>query len=147
MLLDCSESSLVVVPCTPAGIEELAVGNAEHACIARKAKALMLLASPTDDLLMYMKAARDTRDTNDAPLAAPQAAVLQNMLPALARVLAVASPRCSPNQIAELGLEEHVREACDELLRQSPVLKELKARGELHIERAVLSAQGEMSLL
>lgn len=147
MLLDCAESEIVVVPCTPAGIEELAVGNAEHACIARKTKCLLLLASPSAELLTYMRAARDARDANDAPLAAPQVAVVQNMMPALSRVLAVSSARCTPAQVAALGLEEHVRESCDELMRLSPVLQELKARGELHVERATISVEGEMSLL
>ena len=123
------------------------MGNAEHGCIAHKTKALLLLASPTPELQMYMQAAQDLRDANDAPLASCHGAVLQTMLPALSRVLAVAPPRCAPAALALLGLEEYVREACDELLRQSPVLSELRSRHELHLERATISADGEISLV
>ena len=85
VLLGCAESAVYVVPCTPAGIEELAVGNAEHAAIALKAKALLLLASPTAELATYVSAAKAAAAGMDMPLAPSKAAALHQMLPALSR--------------------------------------------------------------
>ena len=69
------------------------------------------------------------------------------MLPALGRVLAVAPPRLAAREVEALCLEEWVRECSDELLRQSPVLSQLAARGAIHIERAAFTAGGALSLL
>jgi hypothetical protein len=69
------------------------------------------------------------------------------MLPALARTLEVAPARSTPSQLEQLCLEEHVREMADELLRESPVIASLHSRGELHIERAVCSADGALSVV
>ena len=147
VLLGCGEANIVVVPCTRAGLEELAVGNAEHACIMRKCKALVLLAGATAELSTYVQAARDARDARDAPLAAPQAAALEKMLPALSRTLQVAPPRCTAGEVAEMCLEEYVRDTGDELLLLSPVLAELSRRKELHIERLVVGLGGAVSIV
>ena len=44
-LLGCDEVNLFVVPCTPAGMEDLVVGNAEFGVIAQKTKAILLVAA------------------------------------------------------------------------------------------------------
>ena len=147
VLLGCAEAALAVVPCTRAGLEDLAIGNAEHACIAQKCKALVLLAGPTAELGMYVGAARDARDARDAPLATPHAAVLQKMLPALSRTMQVAPPRCTANEVAQLCLEEYVRGCGEELLSLSPVLAELARRKELHVERLVVGEDGAVSIV
>ena len=146
-LLGCSAANLFVVPCTPIGIEPLAVGNAEHGAIALKAKAVMLLAAGSAEFEAHVQATRDARLAKDAPLPSGQSAVLQHMLPALARVLAVAPPRCTAAEVTQLCLEEYVRESADELLAQSPVLAQLHARAELHIERAVCGSNGALSIV
>ena len=105
------------------------------------------LGAPTAELGTYVQAARDARLARDAPLTEGGQAVLDRMLPALARVLAVAPPRLSAREVEALCLEEWVRECCDELLRQSPVLSELAARGALHIERGAFTSGGALSLL
>jgi hypothetical protein len=146
-LLGCAEENLFVVPCTPVGIEELAVGNAEFGAISLKTKAVILLAAPTPELPTLLQAAKDARLGKDAPLPTSQAALLERMLPALTRTLAVAPSRCTPAELERLCLEEWVRENADELLRQSPVLSELSARDGIHVERAVCSAEGALVLV
>ena len=147
VLLGCPEESLFVVPCTPVGIEELVQGNAEFGCIRHKTRLLVLLGAPTAELGTYVQAARDARLARDSPLSEGQQAVLDRMLPALGRVLAVAPPRLAAREVEALCLEEWVRECSDELLRQSPVLSQLAARGAIHIERAAFTAGGALSLL
>jgi hypothetical protein len=60
-LLGCSESALFVVPCTPAGIEPLAIGNVEYGAISLKAKCLLIVAAPTPELCARSPAHPPTR--------------------------------------------------------------------------------------
>lgn len=147
VLLGCPEEALFVVPCTPVGIEELVQGNAEFGCIRHKTKLVLLLGGPTAEMATYVQAAKDAKLARDSPLSTGQRAVFEAMLPALARVLAVAPPRCTAREVEALCLDEWVRESTDELLRQSAVLAELNAREAIHIERASFDADGTMSLL
>ena len=146
-LLGCEESNLFVVPCTPAGIEELVVGNAEFGAIAHKTTAILLVAAPTAELATYVQAAKDAVAAKDAPVALAHAAAVEAMMPALSRTLAAAPPKCSKAQVEALCLEEWLRTCSDELLRQSAVLAELSARGELLVQRAVCDAAGALTVV
>ena len=147
VLLGCEESSLFVVPCTASGIETLAIGNIEYGCLLLKAKAVLLLGAPTPEFASYVHAAKERKLAKDGPLSAAQDAVLQAMLPALSRTLAAAPPRCTPQEVTSLCLEEWVRECADELLRESPVLATLLARKEVHVERGACGADGAISVV
>lgn len=146
-LLGCDEVNLFVVPCTPAGMEDLVVGNAEFGVIAQKTKAILLVAAPTAELSVNVQAARDALVARDAPLSAAQTAAAEAMMPAVARALAVIPPGHTKAAVERLCLEEWVRECSDELLRQSAVMAELNGRGDIHIMRAVCGADGAIALL
>lgn len=146
-LLDCPEESLFVVPCTPVGIEELVLGNAEFGCIAHKTRCVVLLGAVSPDLATYVQAAKDAKLARDSPLTEGQRAVFERMLPSLSRVLEVAPPRCSSAEVERLCLEEWIRESSDELLRSSAVLAELCGRQQIHIERGVCGADGGITFL
>ena len=107
----------------------------------------MLLGAQTPELSTYVQAAKDAAFGRDSPLSEGQQAVMQRMLPALARVLAVAPPRSSPAEVERLCLQEWIRECADELVRQSAVLSELSNRSHIHVERAVVGADGALALL
>ena len=139
--------ALFVVPCTASGIETLAIGNIEYGCLLLKAKAVLLLGAPTPEFASYVHAAKERKLAKDGPLSAAQDAVLQAMLPALSRTLAAAPPRCTPQEVTSLCLEEWVRECADELLRESPVLATLMARKEVHVERGACGADGAISVV
>ena len=147
ILLDCPASSLFVVPCTPTGVELLAVGNIEHGIMSLGTTALIVLAAPTEELPLYVQAARDAVQAKDAPLPTAQLAVLGHMMPALARTFAVAPPQLKPAELERLCLEEWARESADEMLRQSAVLQTMKARGGIHVERWVCDADGAISVV
>lgn len=143
-LLDCDEGSLFVVPCTAAGIEELAVGNVEYGVVSRHTKAILILAAVTPEFSAYVRAAKHVLSATDAPLPPEQAEVLECMMPALARTLAIAPPHCTPDEVDALCVEEWVRECAEELLRQSGVLAELAARESVLIQRASIAPDGSL---
>ena len=146
-LLGCRPGAVFVVPCTPAGVDVLAAGNVEHGIMGLGSKALLVIGSLTDDLPVYVQAARNALLAKDAPLDAAQDAVLAGMMPALSRALSVAPPRASTAEVDALCLEEWIRDSADELLRCSVVLSELHARGGMHLERLVCAADGALSVL
>ena len=111
------------------------------------APAVLLLGAPTPEFASYVHAAKERKLAKDGPLSAAQDAVLQAMLPALSRTLAAAPPRCTPQEVTSLCLEEWVRECADELMRQSLVLSELCARDGVHVERAVCGSDGALAIL
>lgn len=146
-LLGCDATSLFVVPCTPVGLEELAVGNVEHGVMALHSRVVVLLAAPTPELGALVQAARELPRARDAPMPAAQATVFERMRPALSRTLAVAPSTCSAAELERLCLEEWVRECADELERQSVVLAQLIARGAVHVERAVCGSDGALAVV
>lgn len=146
-LLGCDEASLFVVPCTPAGIDPLAVGNVEHGLIALGTKALLVLSGRSAELTVGVQACRDALVGADAPLPLAQAEFVKRMMPALSRTLSVVPPTCSAAEAERLCLEEWTRECSDELVRQSAVLHELHDRDAFHIVRGVSAADGQISLV
>lgn len=146
-LLGCAEGSVFVVPCSPVGVELLAVGNVEHGVMSLGTKAVLIVGSPTAELPAYVRAARDAPLHKGAPLSRAHAAVLESMAPALTRTLAVAPPHSTSAELEQLCLEEWVRDSADEVLRSSAVLAELHARGGFHIERLVCAPDGSLAII
>ena len=68
-------------------------------------------------------------------------------MPAMSRALAVAPPGADDEAVFAIAVEEWVRECSDELMRQSAVLAELSARGELLVQRAVCDTAGALTLV
>jgi len=147
VLLDCDEAALFIVPCTPVGLEPLALGNVEHGVMSLGTRALLIVGTATAQLPRLVEAARAALVHKDAPLGRQDAAVYEGMAPALLRTLAVAPARSSSEELERLCLEEWVRESADGLLRSSAVLAEMHARGGLHIERLVCDEHGALTII
>ena len=143
-LLGCDAGALFVVPCTPVGIDLLAVGNVEHGCMSLGARALLVIGALTAEFPLYMQALKDEALAKDTPLQPAEAAVLASMRAALSRTLSVAPIRCSPAEVERLCLEEWIREASDVLLSESAILAELRGRDELHVMRLACSEEGAL---
>ena len=144
-LLGCDAGAIFVVPCTPAGIDVLALGNVEHGCLALSTRALLVIGATTADLPVYVQALKDEELGKETPLLPAQTAVLASMRAALSRTLSVAPPRSSPAEVERLCLEEWIREASDVLLSESAILAELRARGEVHVARLACGEEGALS--
>ena len=99
VLLGCAASSIFVVQSIPSGVEMLAVGNVEHGVMSLGTAGVIVLAAATEDLPLFVQAARDQLQAKDCPLPIAQLTVLERMMPALARTLAVASPRLKPAEV------------------------------------------------
>ena len=144
-LLGCVREALSVVPCTPVGLELLAVGNLEHAVLAHGAKALLVIGAPSDELGEQVRAcALAAAGGADAPASRSEAAALEAMAPALMRVISVAPAGTPPALLETLCLHEWVRHTADQLLRASPVLAELHARAGFRLERLACDADGRI---
>lgn len=131
VLLDQPEDALFVVPCKDGVIDDLIIGNLEHGALSLNARALIMIGSDSSVLRSTIKAAQARLAMRDEPLAQPTAEAVKALLPAMLRVLNVVTPGCSESELLDVAIEESIREACDEVLRVSPVLGELVKRGLL----------------
>jgi len=135
VLFDQPEDAVFVVPCVFGAIDDLTIGNLEHGALTLHARALAVIGSDSPELRVALRAAQARLAMRDEPLPQAVAEAVDRMMPAMLRVLAVATPDCDEAELLEIALEEYVREACDELLRASPLLAELFKRGKFDILR------------
>ena len=143
-LLDVAPDALFVVPCTATGVDELTIGNAEYGAVALAAKALWIVGAPSEALTLAVSGAKAHAKCDDHPLPPAEAEILERMLPATARALAVAPPDASAEEVEAIVLDEWVRTSSDELLECSAVLAELKAAKGLDLVRCVVGAGGKL---
>ena len=113
-LLDVAADALFVVPCTATGVDELTVGNAEYGAVALAAKALWIVGAPSEALTLAVAGAKAHAKCDDHPPPPAEAEVLERMLPAAARALAVAPPDASAEEVEAIVLDEWVRTSSDE---------------------------------
>lgn len=147
-LLDTPKENLFVVPCATPVLDPLTVGNIEHAAMVLGSRALWLVVADSPELRVALQGARARAAGADAPLPPAQRTLVDALLPAMARVLEVAPPDASDDEVATLALQEWVRECQDELMHESAVLHELHAMGGLHIVRATCEApSGKLQLV
>lgn len=134
-LFDQPEDALFVVPCKGGAIDDLIIGNLEHGAVSLHAHALAIVGCDSPEMRVALGAARARIAMREEPLPQPAAEGVERLMPALLRVLGVAAPGCDEAELVEIAVEECVREACDEVLRASPLLAELVRRGKLAVLR------------
>jgi hypothetical protein len=134
-MFDQPEDALFVIPCKGGAIDDLIIGNLEHGAVSLHAHALAIVGCDSPEMRVALQAASARISNRDEPLPQHVAKGVEKLMPALLRVLGVASPGCDEAELVEIAVEECVREACDEVLRASPLLSELVRRGKLAVLR------------
>ncbi|KAL1527451.1 hypothetical protein AB1Y20_016116 [Prymnesium parvum] len=134
-MLDCPDTAVVVVPCGPMGVDSNAAKAAEALVFKGGCRSIFIIGNHTDELALSLQSTTAQLASIDAPLPAQERALVARMMPAIARMLAVAPPSCSEEDRLTLALEEWVREGQDDLFKESPALSELYMRQGLHVTR------------